>query len=120
MQLNITFSRDRLDLTSIVQTSLSDLYYHRPITMLCHACTQLFAGHAQGVSRRDWDGLYKMHHPDFASLRRATEVSCKICSKLRRKFTTDYQGREVIREDMLITSTALPYRLSPSRTMNVL
>ncbi|KAH0536429.1 hypothetical protein FGG08_006698 [Glutinoglossum americanum] len=88
--------------------------------MLCYACTRLFAGRAENASTEEQRPLYKMHHEDSASFRRAKDLGCGICSKAWRKFMTDNQGREDIAGGVLITASAVPIPLSETRTMNVL
>lgn len=88
-----------------------------PLSMLCHACTRLFAGRAENASTEERDQIYKMHHPDVASFRLANDLGCGICSKAWRNFGPTREGSDI---HVLMTATALPVQLSGTRKMNVL
>jgi hypothetical protein len=85
--------------------------------MFCHACTRLFAGRAENASTEEPGQHYKMHHPDLASWRLARDLGCGICSEAWRKFGPTRETTDI---DVLITAVALPFRLSGTRTMNIL
>jgi hypothetical protein len=51
------------------------------VSMLCDACTRLFAGRAKNASTEERDKLYKMHYGDLALFRLAKDLGYNICSK---------------------------------------